>query len=167
MVSSEGTIAHPKGAYRTCQTSLSLWSIRNIHHSCPQLPRGHGGGSGAAKAQAFGRGASIRVRLNVEPSARAQQPIAVGVDPGSKREGIVVASANHIYANIQAVARKMERRVSEQTPPCKRRIRRNRKTPAANRARTANTAKRGCRPPPRPAGSGNCTWPPFSASYFP
>ena len=31
--------------------------------------------------------------------------IAVGIDPGSKREGTVVASANHTYANMQAEAR--------------------------------------------------------------
>src|SRR5260370_20112030 len=57
------------------------------------------------KASGFWKGGCFCVRLNVEPSAREQQPIAVGVDPGSKREGIVVASAVHTYTNIQAEAR--------------------------------------------------------------
>src|SRR5258708_18798393 len=56
-VSSEGTIAYPKGAYRTCRTSVSLWSIRNIPHSCPPGHRGHGAGSGAGKPPASGKGA--------------------------------------------------------------------------------------------------------------
>ena len=59
----------------------------------------------SGKGTGFWKGGFFCVRLNVEPSARAQQPIAVGIDPGSKREGIVVASANHTYANIQAEAR--------------------------------------------------------------
>ena len=44
------------------------------------------------------------VRLNVEPSARNYQPIAVGIDPGSKREGITVKSKAYTYLNIQAHA---------------------------------------------------------------
>ena len=42
------------------------------------------------------------VRLNVEPSARMVQPIAVGLDPGSKKEGYSVVSAAHTYLNLQA-----------------------------------------------------------------
>ena len=68
------------------------------------------------------------MRLNVEPSARAQQPIAVGIDPGSKREGIVVASANHTYANMQAEARTGVKE-AEKDSTRMRRTRRNRKTP--------------------------------------
>jgi RRXRR protein len=59
----------------------------------------------SGKATAFWKGGLFCVRLNVEPLARAMQPIAVGIDPGSKREGIVVASASHTYLNIQAEAR--------------------------------------------------------------
>src|SRR5215469_18637508 len=42
------------------------------------------------KATGFWKGGLFCVRLGVEPSAREMQPIAVGVDPGSKQEGIVV-----------------------------------------------------------------------------
>jgi hypothetical protein len=59
----------------------------------------------SGKATGFWKGGFFCARLNVEPSAREQQPIAVGIDPGSKREGIVVASATHTYASIQAEAR--------------------------------------------------------------
>ena len=44
------------------------------------------------------------VRLNLEPSARKVQPVACGIDPGSKKEGLVLASAAHTYLNIQADA---------------------------------------------------------------
>jgi hypothetical protein len=49
----------------------------------------------SGKATSFWKGGFFCVRLNVEPSARVQQPIAVGIDPGSKREGIVMAGASH------------------------------------------------------------------------
>ena len=44
------------------------------------------------------------VRLNREPSGREIQDIAVGIDPGSKKEGLTVKSAAHTYLNIQADA---------------------------------------------------------------
>jgi RRXRR protein len=44
------------------------------------------------------------VRLNVEPSNTARQPIAIGIDPGSKREGFTVKSKSHTYLNIQTHA---------------------------------------------------------------
>ncbi len=44
------------------------------------------------------------VRLNREPSDYNTQSVAVGVDPGSKKEGVVVASEAHTYINIQADA---------------------------------------------------------------
>ena len=44
------------------------------------------------------------VRLNVEPSGGGVQGIAVGVDPGSKKEGFTVKSDSHTYLNIQADA---------------------------------------------------------------
>ena len=59
----------------------------------------------SGKATHFWKGGVFCVRLNVEPSGRVQQPLAIGIDPGSKREGIVVASASHAYLNIQAEAR--------------------------------------------------------------
>ena len=41
------------------------------------------------KATPFWRRGIFCVRLNVAPSGTARQPIAVGIDPGSKREGCV------------------------------------------------------------------------------
>ena len=59
----------------------------------------------SGKATHFWKGGIYCVRLNVEPSARQTQPIAVGIDPGSKKEGMVVASAAHTYLNMQVDAR--------------------------------------------------------------
>jgi hypothetical protein len=44
------------------------------------------------------------IRLNREPSQRWTQDIAVGVDPGSKKEGFTVKSESHTYLNVQADA---------------------------------------------------------------
>jgi len=68
------------------------------------------------------------VRLNVEPSSRDAQPVAVGIDPGSKREGYSVVSAAHTYLNIQAEARDGVKD-AERDSTRMRRTRRNRKTP--------------------------------------
>ena len=56
-----------------------------------------------------------RIRLNKEPSDRETQEIAVGVDPGSKKEGFTVKSEAHTYLNVQAdahsgVGKKVEKR---------------------------------------------------------
>ena len=55
------------------------------------------------------------VRLNVQPSDRYSQDIAVGIDPGSKKEGFSVKSETHTYLNVQAdahsnVGKKVEKR---------------------------------------------------------
>ena len=55
------------------------------------------------------------IRLNKEPSDRGTQEIAVGVDPGSKKEGFTVKSKSHTYLNVQAdahnkVGKKVEKR---------------------------------------------------------
>jgi hypothetical protein len=44
------------------------------------------------------------VRLNDELSGTATQPIAIGIDPGSKWEGFTVKSAKHTFLNIHADA---------------------------------------------------------------
>ena len=82
----------------------------------------------SGKATQFWKGGGFCVRLNREPSARERQPIAMGVDPGSKREGIVVASAVHTYLNIQAEARTGVKE-AEKDSTRMRRTRRGRKTP--------------------------------------
>ena len=44
------------------------------------------------------------IRLNREPSGRYKQDIAVGIDPGSKKEGYTVKSEKYTYLNVQADA---------------------------------------------------------------
>ena len=57
--------------------------------------------SKSGKATPFFRKGIFCVRLNVEPSGRVTQSVAVGVDPGSKREGFTVKSQAHTYLNQQ------------------------------------------------------------------
>lgn len=56
------------------------------------------------------------------------QAIAVGIDPGSKKEGFTVKSSSHTYVNIQADAVTWVKN-AEKTSTKMRRSRRNRKTP--------------------------------------
>ena len=68
------------------------------------------------------------IRLNFQPKDRYKQEIAVGVDPGSKKEGFTVKSEAHTYLNVQAdahgkVGKKVEKRREL------RRSRRSRKCP--------------------------------------
>lgn len=44
------------------------------------------------------------VRLNIEPSARNIQDVAIGIDPGSKREGFTVKSKEKTFINVQSKA---------------------------------------------------------------
>lgn len=68
------------------------------------------------------------VRLNVEPSKRETQSIAVGIDPGSKKEAFTVKSEAHTYLNLQADAVTWVKEHVE-TRRMMRRGRRSRKTP--------------------------------------
>src|SRR4029077_9286344 len=78
------------------------------------------------------------VRLNREPSGHQTQDIAVGIDPGSKKEGLTVKSAAHTYLNIQADATTHVKEAKADQADA-RRARRSRKTPCRqprpNRAR--------------------------------
>jgi len=92
----------------------------------------------SGKATPFWKKGVFCVRLNIEPSDRQTQPVAVGVDPGSKKEGWTVKSPAHTYLNIQADAVTWVKEQVEQR--CQmRRTRRYRQTPCrqprANRAR--------------------------------
>jgi hypothetical protein len=58
----------------------------------------------SGKATPFWKRGIFCVRLNVEPSARKTQEVAVGVDPGSKKEAFTVKSEVHTYLNIQTDA---------------------------------------------------------------
>src|SRR5712692_4587962 len=82
----------------------------------------------SGKATPFWKGGIFCIRLNVEPSTREVQPIAVGIDPGSKREGYSVVSAAHTYVNIQAQARDGVKEAEKDSTQM-RRTRRQRKTP--------------------------------------
>ena len=67
------------------------------------------------KATPFWKNGVFCVRLNVDPSDRYFQEIAIGVDPGSKKEGFTVKSESHTYLNVQAdahskVGKKVEKR---------------------------------------------------------
>jgi hypothetical protein len=84
------------------------------------------------------------MRLNQAPSAREFQPIAVGIDPGSKKEGLTVKSEAHTYLNIQADAVTWVRDAVEVWGNM-RRARRFRKTPC--RKNKCNRARR-CPFPP-------------------
>ncbi|MGF1576907.1 MAG: RRXRR domain-containing protein [Cyanophyceae cyanobacterium] len=97
----------------------------------------------SGKATPFFRKGIFCVRLNVEPSSRATQPVAVGIDPGSKREGFTVKSQAHTYINQQFHAVDWVKDAEEASTNA-RRTRRNRKTPyRANR----KNRKRGGLPP--------------------
>src|SRR5215469_14704495 len=95
----------------------------------------------SGKATAFWEGGIFCVRLNVEPSDHVLQPIAVGIDPGSKREAYSVASAAHTYLNIQAEAREGVRDAEEHSSRM-RRTRRNRKTPCRKPRRNRRQSKK-------------------------
>ena len=87
----------------------------------------------SGKATPFWKRGVFCVRLNVEPSDRSTQFIAVGIDPGSKREGFTVKSAAHTYIHVQATAVDWVKDAVE-VRRSMRRARRFRKTPCrANR----------------------------------
>ena len=68
------------------------------------------------------------IRLNYEPETDYTQEIAVGVDPGSKKEGFTVKSESHTYLNVQADAHnKVGKKVAKRREL--RRGRRSRKCP--------------------------------------
>lgn len=54
----------------------------------------------SGKATPFWKRGVFCVRLNVDPSDNKTQPIAVGIDPGSKREAFTVKSKKHTYLNV-------------------------------------------------------------------
>lgn len=60
----------------------------------------------SGKATPFWKNGIFCVRLNVDASDTELQDIAVGVDPGSKKEGFTVKSKAHTYLNVQTDAHK-------------------------------------------------------------
>lgn len=92
----------------------------------------------SGKATPFWKRGIFCVRLNVEPSDRQVQTVAVGIDPGSKKEAFTIKSEAHTFLNIQADAVTHVKK-SVETRRQMRRTRRLRKTPyrqnRENRAR--------------------------------
>lgn len=128
MVSSEGTLVHPKGAYRIMAHIFVPVVDQHQHPLMPTTPARARRWIRSGKATGFWKGGVFCVRLNVEPSGSVTQPIVVGIDPGSKKEGYSVVSAAHTYLNIQADARTGVQEAEQQSTRM-RRTRRYRKTP--------------------------------------
>ncbi|MGL5877217.1 MAG: RRXRR domain-containing protein, partial [Xenococcaceae cyanobacterium] len=102
----------------------------------------------SGKATPFWKKGIFCVRLNQEPSNRNYQPVACGIDPGSKMEGFTVASAKHQFLNIQLIAvdwvsqhietrRNMRRSRRFRKTPC----RQNRSNRLANKIKLAPSTK--------------------------
>jgi hypothetical protein len=102
----------------------------------------------SGKATPFWKKGVFCVRLNVEPSDTNRQPIAVGIDPGSKREAFTVKSQSHTILNIQThavdwvkdhveVRRNMRRARRFRNTPC----RQNRANRLVNKNRISPSTK--------------------------
>ena len=79
------------------------------------------------------------IRLNYDTTDYTQD-ICVGVDPGSKKEGLTVKSASHTYLNIQADAHdKVGKKVAKRAEL--RRSRRSRKCPNRKHRKNRNAGK--------------------------
>ena len=95
------------------------------------------------KATYFWKHGVFCIRLNVEPSSRHLQPIAVGIAPGSKKEGFTIKSSKTTYLNVHTDAVTWVKDAVE-TRRVMRRGRRYRNAPC--RQNRQNRA-RGCLPP--------------------
>jgi hypothetical protein len=120
----------------------------------------------SGKATAFWKGGIFCVRLNVEPSAREVQPIAVGIDPGSKREGYSVLGAAHTYLNIQAEAREGVKKAEEHSTR-QRRTRRGRKTPCRKPRQNRQQSKKKLPPSTKARGPRKLRLARFLCQLFP
>lgn len=109
----------------------------------PTTPRRARGWLASGKATAFWSRGVFCVRLNVEPSSRLVQTIAVGVDPGSKREAYTVKSEDHTFLNVLSDAVTWVKRAVEAKRNA-RSARRQRKTPCRSRRQNR---RRGALPP--------------------
>ena len=95
------------------------------------------------KATPFWKRGIFCVRLNVDPSNNQKQEIAVGIDPGGKKEGFSIKSKEHTYLNIQTDAVTWVKDAVEVRRNM-RRTRRQRKTPCR---KNRMNRSRGCLPP--------------------
>jgi hypothetical protein len=120
----------------------------------------------SGQATPFWKGGVFCIRLNREPSVKEVQPIAVGIDPGSKKEGYSVRSEAHTYLNIQADARagvkdsvKQRRRM--------RRARRQRTTPYRQPRQNHKQSKKKLPPSTRARGPRKLRLACFLCHLFP
>jgi hypothetical protein len=114
-----------------------LVGIKNIP-LMPTTPRNARKLIKSKEATPFFKKGIFCIRLNRKPYAEEKQEIAVGIDPGSKKEGFTVKSEAHTFLNIQADAVQHVKAAVE-TRRVMRRSRRNRKTPC--RKNRLNRAK--------------------------
>jgi hypothetical protein len=102
----------------------------------------------SGKATPFFKKGVFCVRLNIESSNKNTQPIAIGIDPGSKREGFTVKSRKYTYLNIQThavdwvknhveIRRNMRRARRFRKTPC----RQNRRNRLANKVKLPPSTK--------------------------
>lgn len=105
------------------------------------------------KATPFWKRGIFCVRLNIEPSGEEKQDIAVGIDPGSKKEGFSIKSESHTFLNIQADAVTWVKKHME-VRRMMRRDRRQRKTPY-RKCRLNRKKKTFCLLPLKRDGNGN------------
>ena len=94
------------------------------------------------KATPFFKKGIFCIRLNKKVEDNKQE-IAVGIDPGSKREGFTVKSASHTYLNLQTTAVDWVKEAIE-VRRNQRRARRQRNTPCRQNRKNR---KRGALPP--------------------
>lgn len=87
------------------------------------------------------------IRLLKEPSNRHSQPVALGIDPGSKREGYTVATEKHVVLNITTNTPNWVKEHVE-TRRILRRSRRSRKTPYRMCRSNRSTLRSANRVPP-------------------
>jgi hypothetical protein len=97
------------------------------------------------KATPFWNKGVFCIRLNYKPKESNLQSIVIGVDPGSKKEGITIKSKKHTYANFQLDAVDWVKNVLKARREA-RRARRQRKTPY--RKRRFNRGRKDNWPPP-------------------
>jgi hypothetical protein len=139
---------------------------RNQHPLMPTTPSRARRWIKSGKATAFWKGGLFCVRLNAEPSAREVQPLAVGIDPESLREGYSVLSAAHTYLNIQAEARDGVKD-AEQASTRMRRTRRTRKTPCRKPRQNRKQSKKNLPPSTRARGPWKLRLARFLCQLFP
>ena len=121
----EGAIYNPKGSLQTVFVPVVDKAQNPL---MPTTPAKAGKWIKSSKATPFWCNGVFCVRLNVAPSGDYKQEIAVGVDPGSKKEGFTVKSEAHTYLNVQADAHnKVGKKIQKRREL--RRERRSRKCP--------------------------------------